>query len=152
MPTRTRPDHLDRPGRPARPSGPGTGPRPRRRTHRRHNDRGAVTVEFALAVPLLVFIVVVLTQVFMWGMGYLAAHAAADHAAQTTRVVGGTAAAGQTDAEDLLAGLGGDFIADRTVTVTRTAQTTTVRITGHARGVPVPIVVTVQLPTERYTT
>ncbi|GAA3302539.1 hypothetical protein GCM10020218_098280 [Dactylosporangium vinaceum] len=115
-------------------------------------DRGAVAVEFALAVPLIVAIIVILTQVFFWGMGYLAAHAAADHAAQTTRVVGGTAAAGQTDAEELLADLGGTFVGDPTVTVTRTAQTTTVTIAGTAQGLPIPIVVTVQLPTERFTT
>ncbi len=115
-------------------------------------DRGAVAVEFALAVPLLILILVVLTQVFFWGMGYLAAHAAADHAAQTTRVVGGTAAAGQTDAEELLADLGGDFVGDPTVTVTRSATTTSVTFAGTAQGLPIPIVVTVQLPTERFTT
>ena len=132
-----------------RPARPVTSTRLRRR---RLDDRGAVAVEFALAVPLLMLILVVLTQVFFWGMGYLAAHAAADHAAQTTRVVGGTAAAGQTDAEELLADLGGNFVGGPTVTVTRTATTTTVTIAGTAQGLPIPIVVTVQLPTERFTT
>jgi Flp pilus assembly protein TadG len=115
-------------------------------------DRGSVAVESALAVPMIVLILLTLLQVFGWAMGSLAAHNAADHAAQTARQVGGSAAAGRADAQAILAQLVGSFITNPTVTVTRTAVTTTVTITGHARGVPVPITVTVTAPTERYTT
>jgi Flp pilus assembly protein TadG len=114
-------------------------------------DHGSVAVEFALGAPILLGILLLLLQMFAWGMGYLAAHAAADHALQTSRVVGGTAAAGQDDATALLDQLGGSFVANPTVTVARSAQTTTVTIHGTAHGLPVPITVTVQAPTERFT-
>jgi Flp pilus assembly protein TadG len=122
-----------------------------RRLLSRRDDHGAVAVEFALAVPMLVLILLTLTQAFAWGMGQLAAQSAADHAAQTTRVVGGTAAAGHDDATQLLTQLGGRFIENPAVTVTRGATVTTVTIRGAAHGAPIPITVTVQVPTERYT-
>jgi Flp pilus assembly protein TadG len=115
------------------------------------DDRGSFTVEFAIGAPILIGILLLLLQMSFWGMGYLSAHAAADHALQTTRVIGGTAAAGQDDAAALLDQLGGPFIDNPSVTVTRGADTTTVTIHGTAHGLPVPISVTVQAPTERYT-
>ena len=118
----------------------------------RRDDCGAVAVEFALAVPMLVLILLTLLQVFAWGMGYLAVQAAADHALQTTRVVGGSTAAGTDDATSLLSQLGGKFVADPTVSVTRDLVTTTVSIHGAAHGLPLPIVITVRAPIERYTT
>ncbi len=125
-------------------------PRPQRPARRR-DDRGSVAVEFALAVPGLILIVTLFVQFFAWGAGFLIAHAAADHALQTTRVVGGTPAAGQADATAALDQLGGRLITDHTVTVTRTAVTSTVTIRGHAYGLPLPITITVQAPTERRT-
>jgi hypothetical protein len=101
---------------------------------------------------MLVLILLTLMQVFAWGMGYLAAQSAADHALQTTRVVGGTPAAGTDDATTLLSQLGGQFITDPTVSITREADTTTVSIRGTAHGLPFPIEITVHAPTERYTT
>jgi Flp pilus assembly protein TadG len=117
----------------------------------RRDDRGSVAVEFAIGAPILLGIVLILLQAFVWGMGHLAAHAAADHALQTSRVVGGTAAAGQDDAAALLSQLGGSFVDDPSVTVTRDAATTTVTIHGRAHGLPLPITVSVNAPTERYT-
>lgn len=108
-------------------------------------------MEFAIGAPILLGVVLILLQMFTWGMGYLAAHAAADHAVQTSRVVGGTAGAGQDDAAALLNQLGGSFVDNPTVTVTRGQATTIVTIHGTAHGLPLPITVTVQAPTERYT-
>lgn len=110
-----------------------------------------MAVEFALGAPIVLGILLLLLQMFAWGMGYLAAHAAADHALQTSRVVGGTAAAGTDDATALLNQLGGSFVDNPSVTVTRGPQTTSVTIHGTAHGLPIPITVTVQAPTERYT-
>ncbi len=85
-------------------------------------------MEFALGAPLLMLLVALLVQLGLWAVGDYAARAAANHALQTTRVVGGTEAAGRDDATTLLAQYGGDFIVDPTVTVTRTATVTTVTI------------------------
>ncbi len=117
-------------------------------------------MEFALGAPLLMLLVALLVQLGLWAVGDYAARAAANHALQTTRVVGGTEAAGRDDATTLLAQYGGDFIVDPTVTVTRTATVTTVTIRGHARaiipaslipGVQPVVTITVQGPTERVT-
>ena len=120
---------------------------------RRRGDRGSATVEFALGVPILVLLLTFAVQVGLWALGDLAARQAANHALQASRVVGGTEAAGYQDAVALLEQLGGRFVVDPTIIVTRTATTTTVTIRGHARaivpGVQPAITVTVQAPTER---
>lgn len=118
----------------------------------RRRDRGSAAVEFALAVPMLLLILATLVQFAAWGLGHLAAQAAADRAAQTTRVLGGTAATGRAEARELLDQLAGGVLADPTVAVTRTPTRTTVTVRGAARGIPLPVEVTVTAPTERYTT
>jgi Flp pilus assembly protein TadG len=115
-------------------------------------DRGSTAVEFAIGAPVIVGVILLLVQAFFWGMGGLAAHAAADHAVQTARVTASSQAAGQADAAELLQQLGGWFVDNPAVTVHRGAQTTTVTIRGTAHGLPIPITATVQAPTERITT
>ena len=131
----------------------------RRRRRGQRDDRGSAAVEFAIGAPLLLLIVALIWQVGVWAIGDLAARNAANHALQTSRVVGGTAPAGHSDAAALLAQNGGWFIVDPVVTVTRTPTVTTVTITGHARavvpasiipGLQPTITVTVQASTERY--
>ncbi|MEU4217175.1 TadE/TadG family type IV pilus assembly protein [Actinoplanes sp. NPDC026623] len=116
-----------------------------------HDDRGSTAVEFAIGAPVIVGLLLLVVQAFFYGMGSLAAHAAADHAVQTARMDGGSAGAGQSDATALLGQLGGWFVDNPNVTAQRGAQITTVTIRGTARGLPIPITVTVQAPTERVT-
>src|SRR5438046_5013737 len=97
----------------------------------RRGDRGSAAVEFALGAPILVLLVGLLVQIGLWAVGDFAARSAANHALQTTRVVGGTEAAGRDDAAALLRQSDG-WIIDPTVTVTRTPTVTTVTIRGHA--------------------
>lgn len=115
------------------------------------DDRGSTAVEFAIGAPMIVGMLLLLVQAFFWGMGGLAAHAAADHAAQMARVAGGSQAAGQADGAELLDQLGGWFVDDPLIVVERGPETTRVTITGTARGLPIPIRVTVSAPTERVT-
>jgi len=132
--------------------------RPGRR-RRCRDDRGSAAVEFAIGAPLLLLVLMLAWQVGVWAIGDLAARNAANHALQTSRVVGGTQAAGHGDAAALLAQNGGWFVVDPVVTVTKTPTTTTVTITGRARalvpasvipGLQPTITVTVQAPTERH--
>lgn len=125
-------------------------PRTGRRRPLRDEDRGSVAVEFAIGAPILLGTIMLLLQIFAWGMANHAAHAAADHAAQTARVVGGSSAAGQADANELLAQLGSPFLNNPSATVSRGAVVTTVTVRGTVRGIPVPVTVTVQAPTERF--
>ena len=140
-------------------SNPPTAPPHRRGRRGRDGDRGSAAVEFALGVPVLVLLLGLFVQLGLWAIGDFAARAAANHALQTTRVVGGTEAAGRQDATDLLGQLGGRFVDQPTITITRTPTLTTVTITGHARaiipaslvpGLQPEITITVQAPTERY--
>ena len=117
-------------------------------------------MEFALGAPILVLLAGLLVQIGLWAVGDFDARSAANHALQTTRVVGGTEAAGRDDAAALLQQNGGWFVDDPTITVTRTPTLTTVTIRGHARavipaslipGVQPVITITVQAPTERVT-
>jgi Flp pilus assembly protein TadG len=124
-------------------------PARRRRRPSRRDDRGSTAVELAIGAPIGVFFLLLVLQLFFWGMGWLAAQSAADHAAQTARIIGGSETAGHADADALLAELGGKFVDNPTVQVQRGAQTTTVTISGTAHGLPLPITVTVHAPTER---
>jgi hypothetical protein len=144
------------PGR-ARPTADTTGPPARRRwaqaRARTCGDRGSVTAEMILAWPLMILAFALGVQVAMWALGQLGAQHAANHALQTTRVLDGTAGAGRVDATTILQQLAGAFIDDPTVTVTRTADTATVTIAGHAPalfGVDIPVRTTVSAPTERF--
>jgi hypothetical protein len=116
-------------------------------------DRGSVTGEMVVAWPLLILVFALGVQVAMWALGQLGAQHAANHALQTTRVLGGTSSAGRADATTILQQLAGAFIDDPSVTVTRTADTATVTIRGHAPalfGVNIPVRTTVSAPTERF--
>ena len=118
---------------------------------RLRGDRGSVTTEMVAAFPLLMLLIAAAVQFGMWGLGQIGAQQAANHALQTTRVTGGTIAAGRADATSLLDGLAGAFIHDQTVTITRTATTAPVTITGHAPvlfGLTIGVHTTVSAPVE----
>lgn len=126
---------------------------PARVRARLRGDRGSVTTETVAAFPLLMLLIAAAVQFGMWGLGQIGAQQAANHALQTTRVADGTPTAGRADATALLEGLAGGFIEDETVTVTRTADTATVTISGHAPilfGITIPVHSTVSAPTEAF--
>jgi hypothetical protein len=82
------------------------------------------------------------------------AQAAANSAVQTTRVLNGSAEAGNADAATMLAQLSGNVLHDPQIAVTRTTTTATVRITGKATSIlplvpDLPVSVTVTAPCER---
>ncbi len=124
--------------------------RPGHRRRLRHDDRGSVAVELAVGAPILLACVVLLLQAFAWGMAYHASFAAANQAAQTARVIGGSSAAGHAAARTALHELGSPFLKRSSVTVSRGTAVTAVTVSGAVRGLPVPVTVTVQVPTERF--
>ncbi|GAB3147048.1 hypothetical protein GCM10027290_29730 [Micromonospora sonneratiae] len=128
--------------------------RPRRRRHRLAGDRGSVTTEMVLYTPLLMLLVLLGVQFATWGVAQLAVQHAANHALQTTRVEGGTVAAGQADANAILSQIAGSLVSNRQINVTRTADTATVHIRATApRVVPflsLRVSTTVTAPVERF--
>jgi Flp pilus assembly protein TadG len=127
---------------------------PRRPTARRPagKDRGAVTVEFAIAAPLVLLLLLTIVQFALWAHATHIAQAAANAGVQTTRVHGGSAAAGQEQTQAVLRQMSGSTLAEATVTVDRTTTSATVTVHGTAipvlPGLSLPVHATVTAPLE----
>jgi Flp pilus assembly protein TadG len=125
-----------------------TRPAPRRR-----RDRGAASVELALATPLLGLLLMAAVQFAMWQHATHMAQAAANEGVQTARAYNSSAAAGQADTEALLRDLSGSALTGTAVTASRSAASATITITGSAPsvipGLTFPVKVVVTAPVER---
>ena len=126
----------------------------RTRRHRGgHGERGAATVEVAGNLALMLLTVSVGVQVAAWGLAALGAHYSANQAANSARLHGSDAAAGQANGYTMLNSAVGTALRDPTVSVTRTATTVTATVTGRAAsiipGISPPVTVTVHVPVER---
>ena len=120
------------------------------------DDRGAGSAEIVVATPLLMVLILLVIQFGIWAHATHVAQATAEEALAAARVQGGTAAAGQQRASQVLAQIGSAVLTSPHVSVTRTATTTTVRITATAErvvplpGLALPVTVTVTGPVERF--
>ncbi|MFC8429271.1 TadE/TadG family type IV pilus assembly protein [Streptomyces sp. NPDC057253] len=99
------------------------------------DDRGAVTTEMVIIMPVLLTLVLLLAQVTVWWHAVHIAQATSAHALAATRLQDGTAAAGRTEAERVLDQLGRGPLHGSHVTVTRTADRVEVEVTGTAASV-----------------
>ncbi|MFG1648358.1 TadE/TadG family type IV pilus assembly protein [Micromonospora sp. NPDC049275] len=103
----------------------------RARRRLRVNDRGSASTEVVLYAPLLFLLVLIGVQLALWALAQLGIQHAANHALQTTRVSGGTAAAGTADATTVLDQVAGRAVDNPQVSVARSADTATVAIAGR---------------------
>lgn len=148
----------DRPGnQPARTGPAGPPPRqPRTPGPARRSDRGAGAAELVIAVPLLMLLILLIVQFAIWAHASSIAQATAEEALAAARVQGGTAAAGQQRAAQVLGQIGSSVLVSPHVLVTRTAGTVTVQITATVEevlpipGLSFPVHVTVTGPVERF--
>ena len=119
-------------------------------------DRGAGSAEVVVATPLLMLLILLVIQFGIWAHATHVAQATAEEALAAARVQGGTAAAWQARARQVLGQIGGAILLSPHVTVTRTATTVTVTITADAErvlplpGLGLPVTVTVTGPVERF--
>lgn len=119
-------------------------------------DRGAGSAELVIATPLLMLLILLAVQFGIWAHASSVAQATAEEALAAARIQGGTAAAGQQRARQVLTQIGSAVLGTPHITVTRTAATATVRITGTAErvvplpGLALPVSVTVTGPIERF--
>ena len=129
--------------------------RPRSTRSPRPGDRGMATVELLGWMFVVIILLTAGVQTLMWAVAAYGANLAADRAAQAARVYGASAADGQDEAYQMLNTSVGRGLQDATVTVTRTATTVTVQISGHAKplfgDLALPVTVTVTVPVERPT-
>jgi Flp pilus assembly protein TadG len=120
------------------------------------DDRGAGSAELVVATPLLMLLILLVIQFGIWAHATHVAQATAQEALAAARVQGGTTAAGQQRASQVLAQIGSAVLTSPHIVVTRTATTTTVRITATAErvvplpGLALPVTVTVTGPVERF--
>jgi Flp pilus assembly protein TadG len=117
-----------------------------------HPDRGAVTVEALILIPLLGAMLFGLIQAAMWGTALVAARAAADGAARDTAAYDATTADGYTSAQQRISTIAGRLLGDPHVEVTRDATTARVHISGTSPLLPLPVSWTATTPIERFTT
>ncbi|MCH7229932.1 pilus assembly protein [Glycomyces sp. L485] len=114
-------------------------------------DDGSATVEFVIAVPALMLMLLIVVQAGIWGIATYTAHAAAGEAVTELRASDGTAATAAEAAAEAVADLGGG-LDNLGVTAERDGQNATVTLTGTAPalipGLGLPVEVTQDAPVE----
>jgi len=128
----------------------------RRLAFRHQGDRGAGTVEVVIAVPLLMLIILVIVQFAVVWYAHAVAQATAEEALAAARVQGGSAAAGEQRAAQVLGQIGSAVLISPQVSVTRSAVSATVQVHAAVErvvplpGLSLPFTVTVTGPVERF--
>jgi Flp pilus assembly protein TadG len=97
---------------------------------RRRRDRGAVSVQLLIAVPLLNLLIMLSVQFALYAHATHVAQTAAAQALAAARAETGTAAAGDAQARSVLAQLAGELLHQPTVSVSRTGDQVHVEVTG----------------------
>jgi Flp pilus assembly protein TadG len=118
------------------------------------NQRGAASAELVVATPLLLLLVLAVVQFALWQHAVHVADAAAQEGARAARLEGGTVAAGQAKAEQMLGQLGRTTVLDPHVTVRRDAEHARVEVHGYASAVlpflRLPVSASSDGPVERF--
>ncbi len=119
------------------------------------DESGAVSAELVIATPLLLLLIMGVIQFALWEHAEHIATAVAQQGVSVGRLQGETATAGQNQAQSVLDQLGPTVLAGSKITATRTAQMTTVTVTGHAESIiglfSLPVRATAAGATENYT-
>ena len=112
------------------------------RPRRGRGERGAATTELVIATPALLFLLLLVVHVGLWFHAAHVASAAAQEGARAARNEGGTDAAGERAAQQLLDELGAKLVLDSAVDVRRGPQEVVAVVTGHGP----PVVPFLELP------
>jgi Flp pilus assembly protein TadG len=112
------------------------------------------SAELVVAAPLLLLLILAVIQLAIYEHASQVAQTTAAQALAATRVMDGTTASGQTEADSLLANLGNGVIVDPQVSVTRGATSAQVTVTGSTEGIipllHLPVSATSSGPLERF--
>jgi len=116
------------------------------------DERGSASAELVVATPLLLLLILGVVQFALWQHATHVAEAAAQQGLAAGRVEGGTEAVGKTEASAVLRQLG--VLSDSHVAAKRTADATTVMVTGEAPSVlpfvHLPVRAVASGPSERF--
>jgi Flp pilus assembly protein TadG len=132
----------------------------RRRQLKRHAGRIVRdehgSAELVVATPLLLLLILAVIQFAIYEHASEVAQATASQALAATRVVGGSAASGQSEAQSILGSVGRGVLMHPEVSVTRDATAAQVTVTGSAEAVipliHLPVTATSSGPLERFVT
>jgi Flp pilus assembly protein TadG len=102
---------------------------------RRDRDAGGATVEFVIAFPVFLVLILAIVQFAIWEHAEHLAQSAARNALAAARSYGGTSADGERQAAAILAVADHGTLANTGVAVTRSATTVSVTVTGSAEAV-----------------
>jgi hypothetical protein len=102
---------------------------------RHERELGSVAAQVVIAMVVLVFLVLGIVQVAIAAYANHIAQGAAEQALDAARSLGGTNTDGHTEADQVLVQLATGPLVDPHVSVTRTATTVTITITGRAERV-----------------
>ncbi|GAA1895041.1 TadE/TadG family type IV pilus assembly protein [Streptantibioticus ferralitis] len=120
----------------------------------RRDERGEVTAELVIIMPLVLTLVLLLAQAALWFHASHIAQATAANALSATRVQGGTTAAGQQEAQRTLDQLGHGPLHTTHIDITRNTHRAEVRISGTASSVVpflhLPVHAQAAGPTEKF--
>ena len=135
-----------------------TGPRrrARRRWGGRHDERGSVSAELVIATPLFLLLVLGVVQFALWEHATHVAQAVAAEGLAAGRLADASDQAAVSEADAVLAQLGSAVLVGAQVSATRTAEGTTVIVTGRAEELlpffTLPVRAVAVGPTESFTT
>ena len=119
------------------------------------DEQGAVSAELVIATPLLFLLIMTVIQFALWEHAEHIATAVAQQGLSVGRLQNQTAGAGQQEAQSVLEQLGPSVLTGSKITATRTAEMTTVTVTGHAESIvglfSLPVRATASGATENYT-
>lgn len=121
----------------------------------RTDERGAGAVELVIATPVLLLLILLIAQFALYMHATHIAQSAASQALSTTRVEGGSAIAGNTEAQRLLSQLGDGPLQGSSANARRGATQASVTITGTVTSVVPFVTLTVHAeavgPVEKFT-
>ena len=102
---------------------------------RRRPEQGSSVVEWVLLTPIMLLLIFTIIQFALVWHAEQVAQAPASQALSAARIQGGTQGAGQREAQHILDQLAGGTLPTRQITVTRTATTASVTVTGTAESI-----------------
>lgn len=121
---------------------------------RPRDERGDASIEVVIAVPVLLFMIMLVIQAGLWFHGSQLAEAAAQEGVQAGRVSTGSTAAAESRAREFLGRLSPTVAATAQVSAARGPEVTRVEVTGRVQQVVPGLDLTVsgaaEAPTERF--
>lgn len=102
---------------------------------RRDHERGSSAVELVIAVPVLLLLIFGIIQFTIVWHAEQVAQAAASQALAAARIQGGSEAAGQAQAQQILDQVAAGSLPTRTVSVQRGAEQVQVEVAGTAESI-----------------